>query len=220
MKKIAPNRFSEVIPVVALYESDLNEITETIHQRANAQVVFQYRDAEFESVEDLRTHLGEFLRTLEINASINDKEHYEYGRLSVNFTDRFVILSADSNFELQYRRISELLSSRRRVSGRVPDLLWISLGVSLWLLLLAAPNIISAIYHLSALPKVVLYVVCLGGAIALSTGRIKIRRNLLILRKRHEHQTFLKRHEENIVRGVIAVISAAVGTIVGYLLKK
>jgi hypothetical protein len=45
-------------------------------------------------------------------------------------------------------------------------------------------------------------------------------RNLLVLAKPHEHATFWRRHEDNLVRGLIAIIGAIVGALLTYYLKR
>lgn len=220
MRNIPPSNFFEVLPVVSVYESDLQDILDTVSQRPHANVVIQHGEAEFESIEDLRAHRGELLRTLTIRADVNDRDYSDYGLLSVSFTSRNVLLHADSVFELQHRRIKDILLARRRISGRIPDPLWFSISPLIFLLLVATPHIQRTFFALPRLASVVLDVVCDGIALAMVFGQIKIRRNLIVLGKRHEHQTFLKRHEQSLVYGVVAVVAAVISAVTTYILTK
>ena len=221
MKKLSPRTFSERLPVVSIYESDLRAISDVLRQKQNTEIKFEHGDAEYETIEELREHLGDVLRELKIEGEFTIKQPtWEHGTLSIDFNNNYISLYSQPEYELQFRRIKELLTERRRLVGRIPDSLWFMLAALLWIVLLGLPSIADHLLGLSGWRSYLVYAVCLPTSLLMSSGRLKIRRNLIFLRKKHEHQTFLQRHEESLVRAVIAILAAVAGAIATYYLKK
>lgn len=221
MKKLSPSSLTGRTSVVLLYEPDIKHIADLLATRPGSVVTFKCGDSEFESIEDLRQHLGEVLRLLKIEAEVKGSGLGEYGSISVDFWDDRVFVHALSGFELQFHQVLDLLRPKRRLIGRIPDWLWGLLGSAVAVLgLMVLPAFIANRFGLSGWQGWVVYLPVIPVVVLLVNGKLKLRRNLLFLKKQHEHQGFFRRNEENIVRGVISIVSAAVGAVIGYLLKK
>ena len=217
MKKKEPTVRWERLPVVVLYQGDIEELASILKKTENSTVSFELGDTVYDTLAELREHQGEVLREFEIVVKTHSDD-IGYERADVSFKSDYVSLTCGATQELSFRRAREFLKAKCRWMGKVPDSLWIVLSLPLPLLVLSALPIVALSLSTSPLSRFVLWVsiiVSVVGLVALFSERVRIRRNLLFLKKHHEHAGFLKRHESHIVKSGIGLVFG----ILGYLIR-
>lgn len=215
MKKITSGRYSRQLPPVFLYEGDLQQIVDVLADKAGTVVSLQCGDTLYESIAELREHEGDVLHSLDVRARF-EAEH-KSGSCSVDLADKFTYLSGDSGFELQCRRVEELLRAKTRLSGKVPYQYWFAGYSLLILLLIGLPTIMTRGFGLTGTPSIVVSIVCFIGWAIMLSGKVRFRRNTIVLRKRHETQNLAQRYGPEILKDLL--IAVASGLIVYWFTK-
>jgi hypothetical protein len=215
VKKIISSGYEGSLPPVVLYEPDLQLVIDVLLTHADTTVSIECGDTVYDSLAELRDHESHLIRTLKITATVTKVGAFD--RCSVHFYDNRVYLVAGAGFELQARRIAEILTQKRAILGRIPQDLWFAMIAVVWLAFAVVPTLLHYGVGLDGTPYMILTLVCLAGVIALASGRVRLRRNALVLRRSHEHQNILQRYAPDIVK---AVISGLIGGLIGYWLKK
>lgn len=219
MKKKKPTSRFERLPVVVLYQEDIEELASILD--ADSKVSFELDDIIYESIDELRDHKGEVLRQFEIRAKTTSKDR-GYDDASVSFDDDCVRLSCSATQELSFWRAKEFLLEKRSWLGRIPDLLWFILSVILPILVLGVVPLFGQLLLQSAMGQFAFWiyvVIIIVGIFTWASGRFHTRRNLIFLKRQHEHAGILKRYESHIVRAVIGLVVGMVGGILGYLIR-
>ena len=217
MKKKKPTGRIEQLPVVVLYQGDIEELASILKEEESSPVSFELGDTVYDTLDELREHQGEMLREFAIVVETRSDD-FRYERAYVSFEGDHVWLCCSPTQELSFLRAREFLKARRRWMSKAPDALWPVLSLLLPLLVLS--TLLTVTLRLYTSPfggfmfwvMIIVYVV---GMIAVFSDRVRIRRNLLFLKKRHEHVGFVKRHESHIVKYGIGIISG----ILGYLIR-
>ena len=167
----------------------------------------------------LREIQGEVLHDFELTVKANDEINWR--RSSVSFQSDYVGLSCNGPVqELPFRQAIDFLKARRRWTAKVPDPLW---EIMNFLFLPAAFFLIyaalaSAGYVSGPLLFVVfLFSVCIFFLVSALGWLAKIHRNLLFLKKRHEHAGFFRRNESHIVKAGIGLVAGIVGYVIRLL---
>ena len=117
-KKNPPWQHMTSLPLVVLYEGDIDDLVSILRTSENSTVSFNHGDTVYETLAELREHQGEMLRefTLEVETRVVDT--YLTQRSKVSLSKNSGVLSCDSAHELQFRQATELLKARRRWIAR------------------------------------------------------------------------------------------------------
>ena len=204
--------------MVVLYESDITDIVSIFQDtEENLTVEFERGDTIYETLDELRELEGEVLHDFNLTVKANDE--ISWPRASVSFESDYVGLSCNGPAqELPFRQAIDFLKARRRWMAKVPDPLWsfmdfLFLPAALFLIYAA---LVYAGYASGPLLFVVSFGVCIFLVSALG-GLVKIRRNLLFLKKRHEHAGFFRRNESHIVKAGIGLVAGILGYVIRLL---
>ena len=113
MKKKATTAHSELLPVVVLYEGDIDALISILSTSENPTVSFEHGDTVYETLAELREHQGEVLRdlTLRVEARNTADRVLFPSDLSVSFWKSFVQLYCDAAHELEFRQATEFLKA-------------------------------------------------------------------------------------------------------------
>src|SRR5262249_13270098 len=119
MKKIEKSHFSETVPVVRLYLPDLQDLIQRFAGEG-VTVTIQHAEAQYDSLEELREHVGGYVRTLDLDFRFRagEAEGHRSGHCSVDFKDENVRLFCDRHFELQLLQLIPWLRQRKRLFAR------------------------------------------------------------------------------------------------------
>ena len=128
MKKKEPRHHTERLPVVVLYEGDINELASILHTSESSTVSFEKGDTIYESLDELRELQGEVLHDFNLVVETHSDE-IGYTHSSVNFKSDHVMLSCNSTHELPFRQAIDFFKARRRWMAKVPDSLWFFMGL-------------------------------------------------------------------------------------------
>ena len=178
---------------------------------------FERGDTIYETLDELRGHQGEVLHDFKLTVKTNDE--ISRPRASVSFESDYVGLSCNGPAqELPFRQAIDFLKARRRWMAKVPDSLWFFMG------LVFPPAgfvlIYAALFYAGYVPSRFFVWVLFGVYIVVSaavSGRVKIHRNLIFLKKRHEHAGFFRRNESHIVKAGIGLIFGILGYVIRML---
>ena len=204
-----------LFPVVVLYESDIDELVSTFCTSKNSTVSFEHGDSIYDTLAALREDQGDVLREFKLEVVTRDEEIHR-ARSSVSFESGGGILYCDSAHELQFRQATEFLKARRRWMGKISDTLWFVMQSSPFCISVVAYFNIRIYSDPSLQRSIILYSIAVFGVVsAWLFSRVTIRRNLLFLKKRHEHAGFFRRNESHIVRAAFGVA----GGILGYVIR-
>ena len=204
--------------MVVLYESDITDLVSIFQDtEENLTVEFERGDTIYETLDELRELEGEVLHDFNLTVKTNDE--ISWPRASVSFESDYVWLSCNGPVqELPFRQAIDFLKARCRWMAKVPDPLWFFMD---FLVLPAAffPNLCCAglrRLRVGAAPlsglawRLYFLVYALGGL-------VKIHRNLLFLKKRHEHAGFFRRNESHIVKAGIGLVAGILGYVIRLL---
>ena len=220
MKKKEPRHHTERLPVVVLYEGDINELASILHTSESSTVSFEKGDTIYESLDELRELQGEVLYDFNLVVETHSDE-IGYTHSSVNFKSDHVMLSCNSTHELSFRQATDFLKARRRWTAKVPDPLW---EIMYFLFLPAAfflmyAALVPAGYVSGPFRFVVFsFSVCIF-LVSVLVWLAKIHSNLIFLKKRHEHAGFFRRNEAHIVKAGIGLIFGILGYVLRMLLE-
>ena len=219
MKKKEPTTYTELLPVVVLYEGDIDGLISILRTSEESTVSFEHGDTVYETLAELREYQGEVLRDLTLRIEThNDADGFTHPT-DVSFSKYFlshrVSLSVDSAHELQFRRAIEYLKARRRrILGN--DFLWIFVQTCLFVLPVFGYLHIRIYFDPSPQRFIILLGIgVLWAASVLFFTQVNFRRNLIVLKKRHEHASFFRRNESQIVRAGFGLA----GGILGYVIR-
>ena len=221
-KKNPPWRHTTVLPLVVLYEGDIDDLVSILRTSENSTVSFNHGDTVYETLAELREHQGEVLRelSLEVETRVVDNDVAEFTTHSTQQSsvslesNKPVILSCDSAHELQFRQATDFLKARRRwILDN--DYLWAFVAVCL--IVLPVLGFFSALSYLDPSPQRAIIMLGIGVVWAATFwfSPVSIRRNLILLKKRHEHAGFFRRNESQIVRAGFGFA----GGILGYVIR-
>jgi len=200
MKRVRRRGMLELVGVVVLFQEEIEDLMALMGGDGARHVTIHRGDVEFDSLDELREHHGVLHRRLEL--VVNDEK--EWNRLTVSFTERFVTVQADAAFDAEAREVRDELRRHRRLVSKAGDGVEASLGAAGLgvgvTLNFATTGLLSwlglgLVAYVLFIPKPYL-------------------KTKLLLERRHRHETFWERHQENIWRLVIAVASAAIGAVV------
>ena len=204
--------------MVVLYESDITDLVSIFQDtEENLTVEFERGDTIYETLDELRELEGEVFHDFKLTVETTDE--ISRPRASVSFESDYVGLSCNGPAqELPFRQAIDFLKARRRWMAKVPDSLWSFMD---FLFLPAAFFLIyAALVYAGYASEPLLLVVSLGVCIFLvyALGRlVKIHRNLLFLKKRHEHAGFFRRNESHIVKAGIGLVAGILGYVIRLL---
>jgi hypothetical protein len=211
MKKIESGGTHLTMPAVVVYRSTLDEIVRIIEGDRNGPARFVVDDYEFDSLDEVKAELGSTIRTMEIRG----RESYKSPHLDFRIEDVRLYWN-DKTLQGQGFELQALIKTHRRwlaVGGFARSLL----PLALW----TVPYVILALLGLKNKPIPPPYQLpAFAGILALTVLVLTKwpRGSVIRLLRQHEHATFWKRHEENLIRGLIGVIGAVVGGLIVYKL--
>jgi hypothetical protein len=205
MKRITDSSLNATLPAVRLYLEDLDQIVALLKTTGRV-ITIKDEDHEYESFAEVFDARGPTLRNLDITAGGN--------YASVGFAGPLTHVHADPEYRAMGLELVELL--RRRIKfGLQP-----SLKAKLFIIgLVTVIAFVVAANRFAASNAAAAYVVAAPAVALAVTAGFFVRFSSLHLSKRHQHQTFFKRHEENIIRGLISLGSALAGAAFGYWLR-
>jgi hypothetical protein len=184
---------------VTLYRQDVEHIADEL---GSETLDCQRGDLVFDSIDEIQTNLGSVIREIEIRTVPRGPPV----RIGQTFN---TIVAAD---EQTSRLLDFLRSNRRYVVGQPASQMAIAFIAAA---IVFAATIVGQTVGVIKRPTLGLIL----AAIIPTAYRLVPIGSLVYLRRRHEHQSFLQRHEENIVRGVIGLVSGQMGVAFGYWLK-
>lgn len=211
MKKLA-KQLSESLPPVKLFLDDIEKIVE-IAGELSKEIELSTDEYSFANVNDLSQLQQEELTALNV--------HIYYFDLWLNFTPSYVSLSVQGNTATHigvFQEIKNFIQSRRRkfLTAYKNVLIWI-LGLIGLGVVIAAP-----ILHIRGLLLIgvfatVIIIIALNILYYYITHR---RYSIIILKRRIEQPSFLKRNKDKIILSLFsAVIGAILYVLIEFLIK-
>ena len=216
MRQKAPTNHSQQLSNVVLYEDDIVRLMAILNMSGSATVSLEHGDFIYDTLEELRNVNGDVIRELQLTGTLND-DSYRYRRSYVSFDGSFVYLHFDATHELAFRQARDYLIARRPWKARLPTLVWYGMLI----VVSSMPMVVRAILTSTNVASTFVINATTGALIVLSIAafwfllRITRIQNLIYLKKRYEHSSFVKRHESTIVKALFGLV----GSIIGYLFR-
>ena len=212
MKPIKSSDLFGSVPAVVLYRDELEQVVAIVSAPANTETVYELGGMMYDSLDELQSHRGEFLRELAIKCKQSQGEYRYSNYSSISLGDTHNHLHFDSAHELQYLHVRDLLVSHRAWAWWLSEPYGFGLLVGIWFLLFVASVAVWQVEGYEWL-AMVLSLALLAYGIATLSGKVRVGRNALFLTRRHEHLGFLRRNEGALVKAVVGLAGALFGYI-------
>lgn len=200
------------IPSVVLYRHDLDEMSALMGSPEDP-IVFESSGYEFDTLDEMLCELGGEFTEFRMHSQ---KRIRSPQFIVSNGTTRIVGRGDDDEKALRLREF--LLKRKRVLSLSNPSARHMVAGIALLAGYLGLTVLFDFFGHvrigIAVAGAMMLFFMFRGSIMWVPGG------SLIHLARQHEYQTFWSRHEENIVRAALAVVSGAVGGLIGYWLKK